>query len=278
MGNQGARSPFFARGRARPPRSSPRAFREAALPRSSNVLEAPWGSTASTQRLGALRRWPQSDKPACRPHAPWSDRRFPRWSSHFRSIGATGHGGPAVSGLRRSWRPGQRRTGIRPSGCPGYRDQSVRRPGVQLRAAHPQSRGPPARREPQVVCAYMLTSRKLPDSQRVSAENQLAIRRRIEVQCLVHELQFLVHGEFPARTRIAGAPDDLLAAKLFVDRLEERVCVAIWILLGQRELIWLRGTHPYLRKPFQPEHFSEFGPRVSRAEVRLASLIEIGRA
>src|SRR5438128_5502688 len=106
---------------------------------------------------------------------------------------------------------------------------------VRLSAA-PQSTAISARSGIRIA----LTSRKFPDAKRVAAEDQLAVLRRIEIQHLVYELQLFVHREFPSRLRIAGAPDQLFAAELFIDGFEKRVGVAIRELFGQRKLVRFR--------------------------------------
>src|SRR5581483_460093 len=80
----------------------------------------------------------------------------------------------------------------------------------------------------------ILSAREFPDPERVFAEQQLPVFRRIEIERGIHELEFLIHRQFPARARVSSAPHQLFAAEFFVNRLEERIRVAIWKFLGQR--------------------------------------------
>ena len=66
---------------------------------------------------------------------------------------------------------------------------------------------------------------EFPDLQRILPEQQLAVRIGIEVKMLVDKLELLVHRQLPTRTRIAGTPDQLLPAELFISRLEKRMRV-----------------------------------------------------
>src|SRR2546426_389413 len=92
-----------------------------------------------------------------------------------------------------------------------------------------------------------LTARKFPDPKRVLAQNQFAVLLRVEIQRLVYELEFFVEGEFPSRLRIAGAPDQSLAAELFINGFEKRVRVAIRELFHPRKFVRLGGADPDLR-------------------------------
>src|SRR5689334_6298483 len=62
---------------------------------------------------------------------------------------------------------------------------------------------------------------KFPYAQRVPSQDQLAILRGIKIQRLIHERQFLIHRQLPARLRIPCPPDQLLRPELFVHGLEE---------------------------------------------------------
>src|ERR1035437_10282537 len=77
------------------------------------------------------------------------------------------------------------------------------------------------------------TFRKFPDMQCILPQNQLPVFRGVEIQRLVDELEFLVHGGSSQRGfRISGSPNELLAAELFIGRLKERVGVGVGVLLG----------------------------------------------
>src|ERR1035437_4930441 len=76
------------------------------------------------------------------------------------------------------------------------------------------------------------TFRKVPDTKCILSPNQLPVFRGIEIRS-VEELEFLLHGQLPTRPRISGSPNELLATELFIDRLIERISVAVGVLLGQ---------------------------------------------
>src|SRR3954453_17622747 len=65
------------------------------------------------------------------------------------------------------------------------------------------------------------SGRELPDVQGVLAQQPLAVLGGGEVEAFGGELEFLRHRQFPPRARVARAPDELAAAELLVDRLEE---------------------------------------------------------
>src|SRR2546425_940708 len=69
--------------------------------------------------------------------------------------------------------------------------------------------------------------REFPDAQRILAQEQFAILAGVKLECRIHERQFFIHRQFPARPRVAGPPDQLLPAKFFVNGFEERPRVAV---------------------------------------------------
>src|SRR6266852_3855139 len=60
------------------------------------------------------------------------------------------------------------------------------------------------------------TFREFPDAKGIFAQDQFAVRRGVEIQRLLDELQFFIHRQFPTRFRIAGPPNELFTAEFFL--------------------------------------------------------------
>src|SRR6478672_599619 len=114
--------------------------------------------------------------------------------------------------------------------------------------------GAPAARQKMNKMSDYSCPRKAPNLQRILAEQEFPVFGCVEIEMPIHEFQFLVHRQLPARTRIAGPPDQLFASEFFVRRFEKRKGVLVRKLFRERQLVRFGGADPDLREALQPEH------------------------